>query len=109
MVAIGATGNDGVGNSVFEAGHVRVYKWNGNAWVQRGGDINGEAAGDLSGESVAISDDGLVVAIGASNNDGNGSASGHIRIYAWNGSSWVKKELILMVRQQQMVLEIVFL
>ena len=35
VVAIGATGNDGVGNSVFEAGHVGVYKWNGNAWVQR--------------------------------------------------------------------------
>ena len=87
MVAIGATGNDGVVR--FEAGHVRVYKWNGNAWVQRGGDINGEAAGDLSGESVAISDDGLVVAIGASNNDGNGSASGHVK-FTWNGSSWVK-------------------
>ena len=30
------------------------------------------------------------MAIGANSNDGNGSSSGHVRIYDYDGSSWVK-------------------
>ena len=50
-------------------------------WSQIGDDIDGENAGDFSGTSVSISEDGSVVAIGAPSNDGNGSNSGHVRIY----------------------------
>ena len=53
-----------------------------------GSDIDGEAAGDYSGYSVSLSSDGSTVAIGAHSNDGNGTTSGHTRIYKWNGSSW---------------------
>ena len=42
-------------------------------WTQIGFDIDGEASYDNSGYSIAISDDGLTVAIGATGNDGNGS------------------------------------
>jgi len=44
---------------------------------------DGEAAGDGSGVSVSLSSDGTTVAIGARLNAGNGSYSGHVRIYAW--------------------------
>ena len=88
IVAIGATGNDGNGSS---SGHVRVYAWNGSAWVQRGSDIDGEAADDRSGISVSLSSDGTIVAIGADYNDGNGSNSGHVRVYAWDGSAWAQR------------------
>jgi pyrimidine deaminase RibD-like protein len=88
VVAIGASYNDGNGNNT---GHVRVYAWNGTAWVKRGLDIDGEAAGDISGGTVSISSDGNVVAIGASSNDGNGTNAGHVRVYAWNGTAWVKR------------------
>ena len=30
----------------------------------------------------------MILAIGAINNDGNGSGAGHVRIYSWNGTSW---------------------
>ena len=55
-----------------------------------GADIDGEAANDMSGYSVSLSSDGTTVAIGAMYNDGNGSNSGHVRIYAWNSttSAW---------------------
>ncbi|MGW8122653.1 beta strand repeat-containing protein, partial [Roseivirga echinicomitans] len=86
-VAIGATGNDGNGSN---SGHVRIYKYNGSAWVKLGADIDGEAANDQSGTSVSLSADGKTVAIGASYNAGNGSFSGHVRIYTYNGSAWVK-------------------
>jgi hypothetical protein len=85
-VAIGATNNDG---NVNNSGHVRIYKWNQNllSWNQLGLDIDGEAANDNSGSSVSLSADGLTVAIGAINNDGN---KGHVRIYKWNSSSWTQ-------------------
>jgi hypothetical protein len=87
-VAIGAPFNGGGGSS---SGHVRVYSWNGSAWVQLGADINGEAAGDNSGFSVSLSDDGSRIAIGAPYNDGlnsNSNNAGHVRVYSWNGTAW---------------------
>ncbi len=88
IVAIGADYNDGNGNG---AGHVRIYEWNGTTWVQRGTDIDGETALDYSGRSVSMSADGNIVAIGAPNNDGNGTDAGHVRIYQWNGTTWIQK------------------
>ena len=35
-----------------------------------------------------MSSDGTIVAIGAPYNDGNGSNSGHVRVYEYSGSSW---------------------
>jgi hypothetical protein len=85
VVAIGAILNDGNGSN---SGQVRVYAWNGTAWVQRGSDINGEASGNMSGFSVSLSSDGTIVAIGAPNNSVN---TGHARVYAWNGTAWVQR------------------
>ena len=90
IVAIGAYGNDG---SAKDAGHVRIYDWDNSnsSWIQRGNDIDGEAADDNSGRSVSLSSDGLTVAIGAWKNDGSAKDAGHVRVYAWNGSAWVKR------------------
>jgi hypothetical protein len=88
-VAIGASSNDGNGN---DSGHVRVYQYNGTTlqWTQIGQDIDGEAASDESGYSVSLSSDGSIVAIGADLNDGNGSNSGHTRVYQYNGTTWTR-------------------
>ena len=86
-VAIGAQGNDGGGDG---SGHVRIYDWNGTAWVQAGSDIDGEAAGDGFWTSVSLSSDGTRVAIGAPNNDGTGSNAGHVRVYDWTNGAWVQ-------------------
>ena len=86
-LAIGAHFNDGNGNN---SGHVRIYDWNGTAWIQLGADIDGEGAGDESGTSLYMSANGDRLAIGAPENDGNGSNSGHVRIYDWNGTAWLQ-------------------
>jgi hypothetical protein len=86
-LAVGAIHNDGNGVS---SGHVRVFDWDGSNWIQVGSDIDGEAAGDLSGWSVGLSSDGNRLAVGAYNNDGNGTNSGHVRVFDWDGSSWVQ-------------------
>ena len=39
-IAIGAYLNDG---SEINSGHVRIYNWNGSAWIQKGADIDGES------------------------------------------------------------------
>ncbi len=84
-VAIGAPTNDDAG---YRAGHVRIYEWNGANWTQMGADIDGEAASDESGHVVSL--DGNRVAIGAPLNAGNGSGSGQVRIYEWNGTTWTQ-------------------
>jgi hypothetical protein len=86
-MAVGARSNDGNG---FDSGHVRVYQWQGGGWVQLGSNIEGEADYDESGISVALSPVGDRVAIGAPKNDGNGFDSGHVRVYQWSGTSWVR-------------------
>ncbi|MAX80704.1 MAG: hypothetical protein CL843_11095 [Crocinitomicaceae bacterium] len=87
-VAIGAPLNNGNGT---EAGHTRIYSWNGTTWVQKGTDIDGESAGDRSGLSVSMSDS-TTLAIGAPlNSNGSGTEAGHARIYKWNGTTWVQK------------------
>ena len=47
-----------------------------------------------------MNSDGNTVAVGASNNDGNGSDAGHVRIFNWNGSNWFSLDLILMAKLQ---------
>jgi hypothetical protein len=86
-LAVGAVRNDGGGT---EAGHVRVFNWSGSAWIQVGADIDGEAAGDWSGISVALSSDGSRLAVGGNQNDGTGSNAGHVRVFDWSGSAWIQ-------------------
>ncbi|HQK97590.1 MAG TPA: T9SS type A sorting domain-containing protein [Bacteroidia bacterium] len=85
-VAIGAIGNNGNGT---DAGRVRIFNWDGSAWVQKGNSIDGEAAIDKSGAWVSMPNSNMI-AIGASFNNGNGAVSGHVRIFNWDGTSWVQ-------------------
>jgi hypothetical protein len=75
--------------------------YNGLSWVnliggvgqtsqlnQVGADLVAEASGDLFGLSIATSSDGNIVIVGATNNDGGGYNSGHVRIYGYDSGSW---------------------
>ena len=90
-VATGAPNNNGNGAS---AGHVRVYRWNGSAWAQLGADIDGIAAGDLSGTAIDLAADGNSIVIGAHSNNGSTNTQtdiGTARVFSWNGSAWSQK------------------
>lgn len=84
-VAIGAPNNAGEG---LLRGHVRVYQYDNQSWVQLGDDINGEADSDNSGSTVSLSADGTKLAIGAKNNNGGGLQRGHVRVYQFNINAW---------------------
>ena len=81
-IALGAYGNDGGGTN---AGSVRVYQWVSTAWVKMGADIDG-SAGDNIGQSCSLSQNGKVLAVGG----WSGSIPGVVRVYSYNGTSWIK-------------------
>ena len=89
MLAVGTGYNDGSGTS---SGHVRVYILKNNSWQQHGSDIDGEAKGDASGESVALSGDGTKVVIGSpwAKNSGDQYPSGEARVFEWRDNNWKK-------------------
>ena len=78
--------------------YVRIYTLKsseepGSSWKQLGQNITGEEYGDWFGESVSISMDGKMIAVGGTGNDGkNGVNSGHVRVYRFNdtASIWMK-------------------
>jgi hypothetical protein len=78
--------------------YVRIYTLKsseepGSSWKQLGQNITGEKYGDWFGESVSISMDGKMIAVGGTGNDGkNGVNSGHVRVYRFNdtASIWMK-------------------
>ena len=96
IVAIGANSNDGNGT---DSGHVRVYQYDATkttaqtnqslpnfgpvGWNRLSADIDGEATSNYSGQSVSLSANGTILAIGAHWNNGNGSRSGHVRVYKY--------------------------
>ena len=86
-LAVGSPYNDGNGTS---AGHTRVYVWDGSDWVQRGDDLDGEGAGDEFGKSVSLTGDGKTLAVGGPDNTNQGYTRGHVRLYRWDGSAWVR-------------------
>ena len=97
IVAIGAIYNDGTYVNRYQtgtdAGHVRVYQYNGSQWIQLGADIEGVAQYTNAGDSVSLSGSGQLVAIGAPAYIPPGSpfgqySYGHVRIFYYNGSQW---------------------
>ena len=88
ILAIGALYNDANGTN---SGHVRVYQYTDNNWEQMGYDIDGDALGinAATGIScVSLSANGKIVAFGTNTNDGNGSHSGHVRMYQYTNNNW---------------------
>ena len=88
IVAVGINGYNS------DRGRVRVFAWDAIAgtWTQRGqdGQLDGVAGSDENGFSVALSDDGAVLAIGARGHNPSGATMGGLaRVYEWkNNALW---------------------
>ena len=69
---------------------VYIFEWNGTAYVQRGSTLTG-VAGDQFGQSVDISKDGSMVAVGYRAADvAEGALAGDnglVKMYKWNGTN----------------------
>jgi len=98
-IAVGAIFYDGDRESgefgcVSCKGQVRVFDWNndGRRWVQVGGDIDGDNDNDYHGSSVALSDDGTILAVGApqTNAPVGHPRRGAVQVYRFEGNVWTK-------------------
>jgi len=94
-VAMSADGNTiAVGSPGFgpddnpSAGQVRIFSFDGTDWAQRGSGIEGQSAIDMTGEVLALSSDGSIVAIGSVNANSGGRSHGHMRVFSFDGSDW---------------------
>lgn len=90
IIAVGAHYSFGPAGNQIVIGQVKIYQFVNNDWYQLGSDIYGEAIADIAGYSVALSSDGSRIAIGAPQNDGNGTTSGHVRVYEYSAGSWTQ-------------------
>jgi len=84
-VVIGALGVD-IGTET-NYGTATVYDNIGNNWVQVGSVLFGESQSNQFGTSVSISDDGNIIAVGAS--FGGASNGGYMRTYTFS-TDWVQ-------------------
>ncbi len=84
IVAMGAIFNGGA------TGQVRVFGLSDGAWTQIGADLNGETGGDQTGQSVSLSADGTVVAIGETFNNDLGFTSGQVRVFRNIDNTWTQ-------------------
>lgn len=67
-------------------GAAYLYDLVGNSWVETKLTASDREIGDEFGRDLALGTDRVVV--GAHGNDDNGTSSGSIYIYDWNGTSW---------------------
>jgi len=85
IVAIAAEANPG-------SSYIRVFEWNGSVWNQLGTDIMGTSTPqDGFGRTIQLNASGTVLVVGATNFDGSDNMNGLLRVYEWNGTSWVQK------------------
>lgn len=87
IVAMGSYNSDA---SFSNAGQVRVFGFLNGIWSQIGGDLNGESSGDQTGQSVSLSSDGSVLAIGEPMNNDLGYTSGQVRVFRNSNNNWTQ-------------------
>ncbi len=89
-VSIDASGNTiAVGSRGFSGvGYTKVYAFNNNSWVQKGTTFMGGNYNGI-GHDVNLSANGNILALGIRENDANGTNSGSIWVYEWNGLNWM--------------------
>jgi len=94
VLAVGAYFWESTGTN---RGGVYIYDWSGGTWVQRGSVIEASDAADSDyfGISVSLSDDGSVLAVGASLWESTGTNRGGVYIYDWSGGTWVQRGSVI--------------
>jgi hypothetical protein len=89
-VVAGARRDDDHGAS---SGSVYIFDWDGIEWLETKLTASDGAFNDWYGTSMAVDGDRVVVGSWFDDTD-NGTDSGSIYVYDWNGAEWVETQLI---------------
>ena len=68
-------------------GQVHTFDWNGSSWSERS-TLSPDDSGARFGSDVAISSDGLTLAVGSDGVAATGFDKGAVYVYSWTGSAW---------------------
>ncbi len=91
VAVIGAYADDDHGSL---SGSAYVFRFNGSTWVQEQKLVASDgAAYDLFGSAVAVTGD--VVLIGSRQDDDNGTNTGSVYVFRFNGASWIEQTKLL--------------
>ena len=85
-----------------KSGVVRVYEWDGTDWILRGAPLEGPGNGAVAeggpwpqfGQSLDMSPDGNILAVGAPNESEDASAldqHGLVQVWMWDGQDWSQR------------------
>lgn len=88
VLAIGIPGKDITPNNVV--GQVKVYELSGNTWSLKGNPINGQNSSDYFGYSVAISANGQILAVGATQITASSNNPGYVSVFELVGNQWIQ-------------------
>ena len=95
-IAVGAVGSFGGDVGEF-TGQVRIFDYQEDlaTWIQAGKSISGRAAFDSFGSSLAMSDDGEIIAVGAigHSNAEEGIDIGRVQVFQFEGGSTSTDEI----------------
>jgi len=83
ILAVGVPSNSDNG---YNAGAVRIYEWKSSSWQMKGNVLKGKDVSDLFGNSVSLSGNGELLAVGAS----YAGYAGEVSIHRHDGSSWIQ-------------------
>ncbi len=99
-VAVSADGNTFVVGSPYDddngtdSGSVYYFHWNGLLWQTNKFTASDGESSDQFGNSVAVSADGNTFVVGSLYDDDNGTDSGSVYYFHWNGSLWQTNKFI---------------
>lgn len=92
------------------AGTTLIYENNNGAWTQVGFPINGEVAGDFSGFSISLANEGSIIAVGELFNDENGNNAGRVRVFDYlsilSTNSFNTSDFLVLVDNQEKVIRV---
>lgn len=95
-VTISGDGNTVAASAISTdaAGSVKIYQQSDNGWIQKGqtvfGELNYDITGDFFGQSVSLSDDGTILAVGAPQTMVSQYMEGRARVFKFNNDQWVQ-------------------
>lgn len=96
---------DQTDNSATDAGAVYLFRFDGNAWTQQayikasnpGGYVGWEYIADRFGWSIALSNDGNTLAVGAPGEDGDDGPDqdeGAVYVFNFDGTNWHERDTV---------------
>jgi hypothetical protein len=96
-LAVGAAGDDGVGNVGNNRGVVYTFQWDGTNWIEDSTVVRPAELEDVDvfGASVSMFGDRMVVGAQTDDGDGNtGTNTGAVYVFDWVNGAWSQSAII---------------